>query len=79
MPATICRAVGAPLYGYPASLLKVSRRWRIFAARPIFEIHHPDTGEQINLEAALPSGFPESVVASTGFALEGQRDGQLPA
>jgi hypothetical protein len=47
------KKIAAEELGHPPT-----RRWRIFPARPLSEyFQHPITGEQINLEVALPSGF----------------------
>jgi 23S rRNA pseudouridine1911/1915/1917 synthase len=113
--------VGDPLYGLTGQPLEnlpgLPGDGGYFLHAQFLKFHHPITGEQINLEAALPAGFhcisrftagikprhgqrhraigklfscvvpvfkqnrsdnvepfPESVVAPTGFALEGQRD-----
>lgn len=70
--------VGDPLYGFSGQPLEnlpgLPGDGGYFLHAQYLKFRHPITGEQINLEAALPSGFPESMVTPTGFTLEGQRD-----
>jgi 23S rRNA pseudouridine1911/1915/1917 synthase len=68
--------VGDPLYGSAGQPLEnlpgLPGDGGYFLHAQYLKFHHPITGEKINLEAALPSGFPESAVAPAGFALKGQ-------
>ncbi len=69
--------VGDPVYGLTGQPLEnpgLPGDGGYFLHAQYLKFQHPITGVQINLEAAFPSGFPESVVALNGFALEGQRD-----
>ncbi len=60
-------SIGHPLVGYPLNALTGQHRQKhpglpaeaaYFLHAHYLKFHHPITGEQINLEAALPSEFP---------------------
>lgn len=72
--------VGDPLYGPTGQPLQsipgLPGDGGYFLHAQYLKFHHPITGEQIDLEAALPCGFPASTVAPAGFTLEGQGDAQ---
>jgi 23S rRNA pseudouridine1911/1915/1917 synthase len=69
--------VGDPLYGFTGQPLEnlpgLPGDGGYFLHAQFLKFHHPITGEQINLEAALPSGFPFASVGSRRESNQGGR------